>query len=146
MSSLAFGGSLREDLVEDPAYIVVTSLRDDVQWEYANGCDQSYYPTHAQTLFYESGWISDYQDNYTHLACGAAISNSDALMENDPFCFAAFGDPEVVYTHYNYNHEVVGKPDGSFVSAWNDWASSTLDICWRLLSWHHVTAYENLFH
>lgn len=116
-----------------------------MEWTYSNGCDTAYLATHAQTYFYESGWISDYQNNYTHLACGAAISNSDALMENDPFCWAAFGDPEFVYTHYDYNHEAVGKPTGAAVWAWNDYASSTLDVCWRLLSWHHVYGFEAPF-
>lgn len=124
----------------DPVDITVTSLRDDVDWITYQGCNQYYDPVHKQTYFWESGWSSDYQDNYTHMSCGAAISNSDALMENGvfPACAADF---ETAYTHYNYNHEAVGKGNGSFEQATNDWASSSFDVCWRLLSWHK--AYGN---
>lgn len=127
---------------EDPVGATVTSLRDDVDWVYAGGCDAAYDPKHAQTYLWETGWISDSQNNFTHLDCGAAISNSNAEMQNDPFCLAVFGDPEIVYTHYDYNHEVVGKANGSAVHAWSDYASSTLGGCYKLLSWHDAYGFE----
>lgn len=128
----------------DPPGYVVTSLRDDVEWGYNGSCDVAYTATHKETHLWETGWILDYQDNYTHLSCGAAISNSDAKEENGtfPLCSAVL---DTAYTHYNYNHEAVGKPDGSAIWAWNDYADSTLGICYRYLNWHDEYNYEALF-
>jgi hypothetical protein len=63
-------------------------------------------------------------------------------MENDLFCPVALNDPESVYTHYNYNHEVIGKPNGTAVYAWNDYVDSTLGLCYRLLSHHNSQNFE----
>lgn len=125
----------------DPISATVTSLRDDIDWITYQGCNDFYDPRHAQTYLWETGWISDYQNNYTHLSCGAAISNSDALMENGSFpaCAVTF---ETAYTHYNYNHEAAGKANGDLVIAQNDYASSTFSICVNLLSWHEAYGFE----
>lgn len=127
---------------EDPAFIDVTSLRNDVEWTYTTGgCNTSYKWKRNATWFTLSGWYLRYVHDSPSLGCNNAISNSDALMENDSFC-PTFGDPESVYTHYNYNHEVDGKPNGSVVYSWNDYVDSTLGICYRLLSHHHTQNFE----
>lgn len=71
-------------------------------------------------------------------SCGHAIIDSDALMENDTFC----ANSESVYTHYNYDHEIDGRPNGSAVYSWNDYVDSTFGLCYRLLSHHDSEGFE----
>jgi hypothetical protein len=122
---------------EDPARIDVTSLRNDVEWTYSGGCDTSYKWKRNATWFTPSGWYLRYANDRPSLSCGNAVSNSDALMENDFFC-----SPESVYTHYNYNHEVEGRPNGSAVYSWNDYVDSTFGVCCGLLSHHNTQGFE----
>jgi hypothetical protein len=122
---------------EDPVGIDVTSLRNDVEWTYNYTCNSSYKWKRNAHWYTLSGWFLRYVNDRPSLGCSNAISNSDALMENDPFCA-----PESVYTHYNYNHEVDGKPNGSVVYSWNDYVDSTFGICYRLLSHHHSQGFE----
>jgi hypothetical protein len=131
----------------DPVSATVSSLRNDVTWLYWNGCDQSYTPKHSVSYLSETGWVSDYENNFTHLACGAAISNSNAEHENRPFCSLVFGDPEFVYLYYDYNHEVVGKPDGSAVYAYSDHGNSSWPgLCEpATLTWHNAEGFEAPF-
>lgn len=126
---------------EDPAGIDVSSLRDDLEWTYSGGCNTSYKWKRDDHWFTPSGWYLRYDNDNPSFGCSNAIANSDALMENDSFC-PTFGDPESVYTHYNYNHEVDGKPNGSAVYSWNDYVDSTLGVCYRLLSHHDSEAFE----
>ena len=53
-----------------------------------------------------------------------------------------FGDDESVYTHYNWNHQVVGHSDGSYDWLYNDYVDSTLGLCYHLLSHHDAEAFE----
>jgi hypothetical protein len=71
------------------------------------------------------------------------VSNSNAKMQNDVFCFAAFRDPESVWTTYNYNHDVIGKPNGGYTWTYNDFINSTLSVCYRLLGHHASTGFES---
>jgi hypothetical protein len=127
---------------EDPVGIDVTSLRNDVEWTYSGGCNTSYKTKRNATWFTPSGWYLRYVNDNNSFGCSNAIGNSDALMENDVFC-PTFNDPESVYTHYNYNHEVDGKPNGTAVYSWNDYVDSTLGICYRLLSHHDTEGFES---
>jgi hypothetical protein len=122
---------------EDPVGIDVTSLRNDVEWTYNYTCNSSYKWKRTARWYTLSGWYLRYVNDRPSLGCNNAISNSDALMENDFFC-----SPESVYTHYNFNHEVDGKPNGSVVYSWNDYVDSTFGICYRLLSHHHSQGFE----
>lgn len=127
---------------EDPAGIDVTSLREDLEWTYSGGCNTSDKWKRNATWFTPSGWYLRYVNDSPSFGCNNAVINSDALMENDLFCPTVFHDPESVYTHYNYNHEVIGKPNGSAVYAWNDYVDSTLGLCYRLLSHHDSENFE----
>ena len=122
---------------EDPVGIDVTSLREDLEWSYSGGCNTSDKWKRNAHWFTVSGWYLRYVNDKPSFGCSNAIINSDALMENDAFC-----SPESVYTHYNYNHEVDGKPNGSVVYSWNDYVDSTFGVCYRLLSHHRSEGFE----
>jgi len=127
---------------EDPAGIDVTRLREDLEWSYSYGCNTSDKWKRSAGWFTYSGWYLRYVNDSPSFGCYNAIINSDALMENDVFCYAAFHDPESVYTHYNYNHELDGKPSGVVYYSWNDYVDSTFGICYRLLSHHNAEGWE----
>lgn len=127
---------------EDPVGIDVTSLREDLEWTYSGGCNTSDKWKRNATWYTPSGWYLRYVNDSPSFGCNNAVINSDALMENDLFCPVALNDPESVYTHYNYNHEVIGKPNGTAVYAWNDYVDSTLGLCYRLLSHHNSQNFE----
>lgn len=128
---------------EDPVGIDVSSLREDLEWTYSGGCNTSDKWKRHAVWFTTSGWYLRYVNDSPSFGCNHAIINSDALMENDVFCWAAFHDPESVYTHYNYNHELDGRPNGTVVYSWNDYVDSTLGICYRLLSHHNTQGFES---
>jgi hypothetical protein len=123
---------------EDPIGIDVTSLREDLEWSYfKKGCITEDRLKRTSTWYTTSGWGLDYMKGNPQIACEYAITNSTAKMTNEPFCF-----PETVWTTYEYNHEIEGKPDGSVRWEWNDEVDSDLGICSNLLSHSHEEDYE----
>lgn len=124
---------------EDPVGIDVTSLRNDVEWNWHYGvCDNWMKWKRRATWYSPSGWVLNWVGDNPSIVCDQARSISHAQMENAPFCFTISGGPPT-YTTYYYNHEIWGDPYGIAHYTYHDVVSGG---CTSLLSHHYSAAYE----
>jgi hypothetical protein len=126
---------------EDPARIDVSSLRDDLEWRWSGKMNLSDKWKRDAHWFTPSGWVSDGGSDSPSFGAGNAVISSTWKMENDVFCPEVFKDPEFVHTDYN-GTKLDGQPTGVMRYSWHDYVSSTLGLCYHLLSHHHVEKFE----
>lgn len=120
---------------EDPVNKDVTSLRNDVEWNYTYGVCNNWYKWKRHAYWFTaSGWQLDAAHDFPYFSCGRAESNSYAYMKNPVFCAG-----NTTWNYYYNPHYVWGGYHGAAHYKWND---DKAGGCTGLLSHHYTVGWE----